>query len=132
MGATCFKLPRSQFLPLLKLFPDEEERLAEAALTSYDCSKSVSHHRCCINDMPFSFETTEVLSFSKGSHAQQSVRSSRSGRSGKSGRSKRSRSSAKSGKSKRSSNKSPSLAESSIIGSAVDDKDSGDSVMKPI
>jgi len=111
IGASCYRLPRSQFLPLLKLFPDEEERLAEAALTSYDCSKSVSHH-------------------SKGSHAQQSVRSGRSGKSGKSGksgRSKRSRSSAKSGKSKRSSNKSPSFAESSIIGSAVDDQDSGDS-----
>lgn len=44
-GAVCFKLPRAQFFPLLKLFPDEEESLAEAALASYDDAKSVSHHR---------------------------------------------------------------------------------------
>jgi hypothetical protein len=47
IGTVCYRLPRYQFVPLMKLFPDEEERLAEAALASYDsnCSKSISHTR---------------------------------------------------------------------------------------
>ena len=35
-GAVCLRLPRAQFLPLLKLFPDDEELIARAALTSFD------------------------------------------------------------------------------------------------
>jgi hypothetical protein len=50
-GATCFALPRAQFLPLLKLFPAEEEILVEAALNSYDDdSMSASNHRYIVVD----------------------------------------------------------------------------------
>jgi len=84
-GAICFKLPRAQFLPLLKLFPEEEEILAEASLSSYDDSMSVSNH-------------------SKKSSSRHSVVSGRSGKSSRSSRSGRSKkSTAKSGRTAQSS-----------------------------
>ena len=46
-SAVCYRLSRAEFFPLLKLFPDEEESLAEKALASYDItSKSISARRC--------------------------------------------------------------------------------------
>ena len=42
-GATCLRLPRDRFTPLLKMFPDEEEKIAEAALKTFDNVRT-SHH----------------------------------------------------------------------------------------
>ena len=39
-GALCLRLPREQFLPLLKMFPDDEENIAQAALSSFEVAKS--------------------------------------------------------------------------------------------
>ena len=35
-GAVCLRLPREQFIMLLKMFPDDEERVAQAALTTFE------------------------------------------------------------------------------------------------
>jgi hypothetical protein len=35
-GAVCLKLPRAQLLLLLKLFPVDEEKIAQSALKSFD------------------------------------------------------------------------------------------------
>ncbi len=35
-GATCLRLPRDRFTPLLKMFPEEEETIAESALKSIE------------------------------------------------------------------------------------------------
>ena len=34
------RLPRDRFIPLLKMFPEEEEKIAEAALSSFEQAKS--------------------------------------------------------------------------------------------
>ncbi len=39
-GAVCMRLPREQFLPLLKMFPDDEENIAQAALSTFEVVKS--------------------------------------------------------------------------------------------
>ena len=39
-GAVCMRLAREQFLPLLKMFPDDEECIAQAALSSYEVVRS--------------------------------------------------------------------------------------------
>ena len=35
-GALCLRLPRAQFITLLKMFPAEEEKIAHAALATFD------------------------------------------------------------------------------------------------
>jgi hypothetical protein len=40
MGAICLRLPREQFLPLLKMFPDDEETIAQAALNTFEVVKA--------------------------------------------------------------------------------------------
>ncbi len=39
-GAICLRLPRDRFIPILKMFPDEEEKIAEAALSAFEQTKS--------------------------------------------------------------------------------------------
>ena len=39
-GAICLRLPRDRFIPLLKMFPDEEEKMAEAALETFEQARS--------------------------------------------------------------------------------------------
>jgi hypothetical protein len=39
-GAVCLRLPREQFLPLLKMFPDDEEMIAQAALNTFEAVKA--------------------------------------------------------------------------------------------
>ena len=39
-GAKCLRLPRDRFFPILKMFPDEEEKMAEAALSSFEQARS--------------------------------------------------------------------------------------------
>jgi hypothetical protein len=35
-GTLCFRLPREQFIVLLKMFPEDEERVAQAALSGLE------------------------------------------------------------------------------------------------
>ncbi len=46
-GATCLRLPRDQFLMLLKMFPDDEETIAQSALNSFEDARSRAG-RCAI------------------------------------------------------------------------------------
>ena len=39
-GAICLRLPRDRFIPLLKMFPSEEEKIAEAALNTFEQARS--------------------------------------------------------------------------------------------
>ena len=39
-GATCLRLPRDQFLSLLKMFPDDEEIIALSSLNSFEEARS--------------------------------------------------------------------------------------------
>jgi len=41
-GAVCLRLPRSQFLMLLKFFPEDEEKIAQAALHTFDAQPARS------------------------------------------------------------------------------------------
>ena len=56
-GAVCLRLPRAEFLTLLEHFPDDEEKIAQAAMISLDIQSQRSR-RC------LAFWISEVCHFS--------------------------------------------------------------------
>lgn len=68
-GAVCLKLPRAQLLLLLKLFPVDEEKIAQSALKSFDAhaASRLTFDECflfyeCTSTLVLILPTTIILS----------------------------------------------------------------------